>query len=137
MARDLDRRQQADLTAFVNAVADAAGYTTTAEWARESGYPASNLSNLRNGRGGVDGYNLLRLIRAAGSRIQASPEQLALGIALGIAEVDDAESIARRLDEIAALVTEALEELRARPAQPAARQQAAATPRTPAKKAAR
>ena len=48
MARDLDPQQQADLTEFVNAIADLAGYTTTAEWARESGYPASNLSNLRN-----------------------------------------------------------------------------------------
>jgi hypothetical protein len=112
MARDLDPQQQADLTGFVNALAEIAGYTTTAEWARESGYPASNLSNLRNARGGVDGYNLLRLIRAAAARAEAPPEHLSASLAraLGTAGADD--SVADRLDELAGLVTEALELLR-------------------------
>lgn len=136
MARDLDAKQQEELTEFVNTLAEAAGYKTTAEWARESGYPASNLSNLRNGQKGVDGYNLLRLLRAAAARVETTPEQLALGLARATAEDASEVSVARRLDEIAALVTEALGELRARPAQPEARQQAAAGPRTPVRKAA-
>lgn len=77
MARKLDKEQQADLTAFVNDLASHAGYETTAEWARDSGYPAPNLSNLRNARGAVDGYNLLRLIRAAAERSGADPVTLA------------------------------------------------------------
>lgn len=81
MARQLDERQQADLTAFVNALADRAGYTTTAEWSRDSGYPAPNLSNLRNGRGAIDGYNLLRLIRAAAARAETAAEDLATELA--------------------------------------------------------
>lgn len=116
MARDLDERQRAELTDFVNAIASAAGYTTTAEWARDSGYPASNLSNLRNGRGGVDGFNLLRLIRAAAARAEnMTAEQLALGVAQASADTTE-ESIARRLDELAGLMKEALDELRERPA---------------------
>lgn len=112
MARQLDERQQAELTAFVNALADAAGYATTAEWARDSGYPPPNLSNLRNGRGAIDGYNLLRLIRAAAARSDATPDQLALGLARATAEEQSEESTARRLDELASLVTEALTLLR-------------------------
>lgn len=108
MARDLDERQQAELSEFVNALADAAGYTTTAEWARDSGYPASNLSNVRNGRRAIDGYNLLRLIRAAASRSDLTAEQLALGLARATA-ADESESIGRRLDELSGLVQESLE----------------------------
>lgn len=109
MARDLDERQQAELSDFVNALADAAGYTTTAEWAREAGYPASNLSNLRNGRRAVDGYNLLRLIRAAASRSELTTEQLAVGLARATEADESAESIGRRLDELSKLVQESLE----------------------------
>lgn len=68
MARKLDGRQLESLSAFVGELWDLAGYETTAEWARESGYPASNLSKLRNGRGAIDGFNLLRLIEAAADR---------------------------------------------------------------------
>jgi hypothetical protein len=78
MARSLDEHQQAELSAFVNELAEAAGYTTTAEWARESGYPASNLSELRNGNRSVDGYNLLRLIRAAAARAGSKSGQFAM-----------------------------------------------------------
>lgn len=120
MARQLDERQQAELTDFVNALAGAAGYATTAEWARDSGYPPPNLSNLRNGRGAIDGFNLLRLIRAAAARVDLTPEQLALGIARATAEGDSEESIGRRLDELAGLVSRGLELLEAQ--QPRAEQ---------------
>jgi len=109
MARDLDARQLAELSAFVNAIAEAAGYRTTAEWARESGYPAANLSNLRNGRKGVDGYNLLRLLRAAAARATLTPEQLAEGLARETAADASAESIDRRLKELSDHVARALE----------------------------
>lgn len=132
MARPLDDRQQGELSAFVNALAEAAGYTTTAEWARDSGYPPPNLSNLRNGRGAIDGFNLLRLIRAAAARTEMTPDQLALGLARATAGDASEESIGRRLDELAALVTEALSLLRDDP--PAARRRAPATRRTPARK---
>lgn len=113
MARPLDDRQQADLSAFVNALAEAAGYQTTAEWSRESGYPAPNLSNLRNGRGAVDGYNLLRLIRAAGARVEVDPVALALATTQAAA-ADTADGlVAQRLGELAKGVAEALILLRA------------------------
>jgi hypothetical protein len=108
MARPLDDRQQRELSEFVNALATAAGYTTTAEWARDSGYPPPNLSNLRNGRGAVDGYNLLRLIRAAAARSDLTTDQLALGLAQATAREATEESVQARLDELTELVTEAL-----------------------------
>lgn len=109
MARPLDLRQQRELTAFVNALYEAAGYTTIAEWARDSDYPASNLSNLRNGKGGVDGYNLLRLIRSAASRTEFDPEQLAIGLAQATDYAASSESIHHRLGVLEELVTQALE----------------------------
>lgn len=114
MARKLDGEQQADLTAFVNSLASRAGYETTAEWARDSGYPASNLSNLRNGRGAVDGYNLLRLMRAAAERIAVEP--VALAAELASARDGSAGSIVGRLvaveetmTELASLIRQGLE----------------------------
>lgn len=114
MARALDATQQAELSAFVNRLAQIAGYETTAEWARDSGYPASNLSNLRNGRGSVDGYNLLRLVRAAAARAHLDELDLAL-VTTGRPPARSAEptnaELGRRLEEVAALVTEGLARL--------------------------
>lgn len=113
MARPLDAQQQRELTGFVNALYDAAGYSTTAEWARESDYPAPNLSNLRNGKVGIDGYNLLRLIRSAASRAGLSSEALAIGLVQAIGDGPALETIDGRLRELASLVTRALELLEA------------------------
>ena len=119
MARPLDLRQQRELTEFVNALYKAAGYTTLAEWARDSDYPASNLSDIRNEKSGVDGYNLLRLIRAAAARSHATPEELATRLATELAR-GSAESVDSRLGELSALVQEALTLLKARLPQPEA-----------------
>jgi hypothetical protein len=112
MARSLDDRQQAELTAFVNAIAEAAGYETTAEWARDSGYAYPNLTNLRNGKGAVDGYNLFRLIRAAAARTDITVDQLALGIAQATAEGTSDYAVDLRLAQLNTQVGEALELLR-------------------------
>src|SRR5262245_21520742 len=97
MARPLDERQRDELAAFVNAIAEAAVYKSTAEWARDSGYDRAALSELRNAKGGVDGYNLLRLLRSAAARTSLTPEQLAQGLARETAAGPDAASIDRRL----------------------------------------
>lgn len=114
MARGLDDRQQAELTDFVNALYDSAGYKTTAEWARDSGYAYPNLTNLRNGRGAVDGYNLLRLIRAAADRAELGPAQLAVAIerAQAAAAQGGDATTELRLEELSTLVAEALGLLR-------------------------
>jgi hypothetical protein len=115
MARKLDEQQQRLLTDFVNRLAAQAGYTTTAEWARESGYPASNLSNLRNGRGAVDGYNLVRLIRAAAARAAVEPPQLATDAAespsvSGGEVADRLQGVEKGLTELATLMRQRLEQ---------------------------
>ena len=100
MARSLDARQQKELTDFVNALAERAGFETTAEWARASGYPAPNLSNLRRGKAAIDGYNLLRLIQAAAEQDGASPADVAVGVVR--------ESTSEQIRELADLVKKAL-----------------------------
>jgi hypothetical protein len=110
MARQLDPAQQQELTDFVNELFGAAGYKKTADWARDSGYPAPNLSNLRNAKGGVDGYNLLRLIRAAAARTNSTPEVLALDLARVTVDGSPA-SIDGHLRELSDLVKQALGEL--------------------------
>lgn len=106
MARSLDRKQQRELSAFVNRLAEAAGYESTAEWARDSGYPAPNLSNLRNGKGAIDGYNLLRLITSAAARAKTNRRTLALAAA-----GTDGATIEDRLDSLEVLLRAALDRL--------------------------
>jgi hypothetical protein len=103
MARKLDARQQEELSSFVDALAEIGGFSSTAEWARESGYDRSALSDLRNRNGAIDGYNLLRLIRVAATRARLDPEHLALLAERVGVEADDAidAAIIGRLDELA------------------------------------
>ena len=109
MARKLDERQQAELTSFVNTLAELGGYTNTAEWSRDSGYAYPNLTNLTNGKGAIDGFNLLRLIQAAARRATLPAEHLALVTArLEAAGDDQTREIVRRLNELEALVVEGL-----------------------------
>lgn len=100
MARGLDEHQQRELTAFVNRLFERAGYRTTADWSRDSGYPAPNLSMLRNGKAGIDGYNLLKLIEAAAERAMVSEEEMA------IAAAPRPESLAAAVKEVRALLGE-------------------------------
>ena len=128
MARKLDERQQEELAAFVDALGELGGFSSTAEWSRESGYDRSALSDLRNRNGAVDGYNLLRLIRAASARARLEPEHLAL-LAARVGDGADGhldDAILGRLDELAGLVTEALKLLRDE-----ARRRAPGEPRSP------
>lgn len=112
MARSLDAHQKQELAAFVKALFDAAGYKTIAQWANESDYPASNLSDLRNAKVGVDGYNLLKLIRAAALRLNSTPEDLAAQILRATDDRSFAASVDHRLAQLSDLVLEALNLLR-------------------------
>lgn len=105
MARQLDPGEQDELTSFVNALYERAGYTRIAAWAADAGLPASNLSKLRNRRGGIDGYNLLKLINAAALRAGVPAVDLAVGASQ--------RSVAQRLDELADGVAFAIDLLQA------------------------
>jgi hypothetical protein len=107
MTRRREKAQQDELTAFVQALKDAAGYAHTSDWATESGYSYPNLTNLLLGKNGVDGYNLFRLIRAAAARMELPVETLA---ATKARAEDDLGEV---LDQISAGVGEALTMLRA------------------------
>lgn len=76
MAADLVSLKE--LAAFVNALQKRGGYKTTADFARDASFPAPNLSNIRNGKAGVDGVNLLKLIRAAAYRAGENEVSFAL-----------------------------------------------------------
>jgi hypothetical protein len=78
VARKLDQAQLRELSEFVAELKTLGGYTVSAEWARDSGYPAPNLSKLENAVGAIDGYNLLRLIRSSARRADLAPATAAL-----------------------------------------------------------
>lgn len=109
MSRRLGRPEQEELSGFVNALAAAAGYATTTEWARESGYSYPNLVDLRNGRSACDGFTLLRLIRAAAARMELEPSLLAAAAAEASAEADGEEWLRQRLNDISEGLARALE----------------------------
>lgn len=118
MARQLDEHQKAELVSFVEAVFAAGNYETNAELARDSGYPASNISKLRNGRGAIDGFNLLRLIQAAARRTGTPAETIALAAAPASEAVPrSVADLERRLEEVADLTARGFEALGVTPAQ--------------------
>src|SRR5690242_18991016 len=66
MARIYTPDQLQELAGFVRWLIEASPYATDVDLARAANYPAPNLSKVKNGKMGVDGVNLLRLMRAAG-----------------------------------------------------------------------
>jgi hypothetical protein len=103
VARKLDQAQVRELSAFVAELKALGGYEVSAEWARDSGYPAPNLSKLENGVGAIDGYNLLRLIRSSARRAGISPATAAAQASATARGADDAELVAE-LEELADLL---------------------------------
>lgn len=83
MARGLDAVQKAELAEFLERLLREGGYKTQSQWARDAGYHPVNLSNAlnRSKEDGLDGYSLLKLIRAAAVRAESTPEALARRIA--------------------------------------------------------
>lgn len=83
MARGLDRVQKAELVAFLESLYRLGGYTGQAQWAREAGFYTPNLSRAMSRRTnqGVDGYSLLRLIRAAAARAGLSGSDAVMRLA--------------------------------------------------------
>lgn len=108
MARKLDGLQMRELQEFVAALKGLGGYTVSAEWSRDSGYPAPNLSKLENGVGAIDGYNLLRLIKAVVERIGETPAATAVKAASPGAQVEQSaserEAIAEALEDLGGVV---------------------------------
>ena len=104
MARGLDKHQKAELADYLDGLYRLGRYTSQAQWAREAGYHQVNLSNAmsRKTDDGLDGYSLLRLIRAAAERADVSPETAALRLAQET--VPDASDLRRRLIELEATV---------------------------------
>lgn len=107
VARQLDQAQLGELTEFVAALKQLGGYAVSAEWARDAGYPAPNLSRVENGVAAIDGYNLLRLIRASAARAGLTASETAAAAAATRLEPerfgDDLEFVAE-LEELADLL---------------------------------
>jgi hypothetical protein len=103
----LDEVQLREFAAFLQTLYDLGGFPSDAEWARQSGVHAVNLSNARTGQGQLDGFNLLRLIRSAADRAALPPEQLAILTARLEAAADDPmKEIVRRLRALETVTTE-------------------------------
>lgn len=77
MARQLDESEMQEIAAFVQALYRLAGYTRRKAFAEDARYHATNLSDVMNGRAGIEGLSLLRLIQAAAKKAGLSPEETA------------------------------------------------------------
>lgn len=78
MARKLDQTQLDEFAAFLEELAQRGDWKTDAEWSRQSGVHAVNLSEARTGKSQLDGYNLLRLIRATAERTASAQNDAAI-----------------------------------------------------------
>lgn len=112
MARPLSEPQRAELAAFIDELYRLGGFATWAEFSRESGYPATNLSNVHLAKKGIDGPNLLGLIRAVARRTGAGVAEVALAAAPAAQE--DLEGILARLLLGQAQILERIDEARRR-----------------------
>ena len=101
MAEHLDRHQLAEIGSFLNELAAFAGYDSTAQWARESGTQRPNVGNARNGKAGISGYNLLRLIRAAAVRAGVSPAEAAVRASARSGDASAVAGLAGPLESLA------------------------------------
>jgi hypothetical protein len=118
VARRLDKKQLEEFKGFLIGLRSLGGYATDAEWARESGVHAVNLSNARTGSAQLDGYNLLRLIVAVARRTKSAPEDTAVQAAVvragaqagraaaSVVSVADLEAIAGGLEQLSQRVSE-------------------------------
>lgn len=111
MARKLSTPQETDLALFVRHLYAAGGFASWADFARESGFPATNLSNVQNGKAGIDGSNLLDLIRASARRAELSDDAAAILAARDSVGVGDSRSLERRLEALADAVARGFEAL--------------------------
>lgn len=68
MAARLSAVQKRQQMAFMKELFEWGDFASRAEWARAARYPSTNLSNVMNGKAGIEGLNLIRLYRAAESR---------------------------------------------------------------------
>jgi hypothetical protein len=107
MARGLDANQKAELVEFLEDLYRLGGYTKQKTWADEASYYAPNLSKAlnRSESDGIDGYTLLKLMRAAAKRAGISPVEAARRSA----GAEGSQQLPRdRLEEVADLVAEGL-----------------------------
>lgn len=74
MPRRRSRQERDEVAEFVNRLVDASGAKTTVEFAAMAGLYDSNVSEYRSGSSVPDGYNLLRMIRAAAPALGALGE---------------------------------------------------------------
>jgi hypothetical protein len=77
MARPLSKPQLREIGAFVHALYRLGGYATQKEFADDAGYHQVNLSQVMGGKAGIDGLNLLHLIKAAAARAGISAHDAA------------------------------------------------------------
>lgn len=103
MARRLSEPQAAALSAFVQALYGIGGFASWADFAREAGYHPTSMSDLKNGKSGIDGPNLLALIEAAARRSGQETADVAVKAATG-RETDAPEPVhLGPLEEVAAV----------------------------------
>lgn len=98
MAARRSPKQRAEVAKFIDELFETSTSETWAEFASAAGVHWASLSDWHTGKSVPDGYNLLRLIRAAG----VSPEAVTQ-----LADGHDLESLLGRLEGLASVLRQA------------------------------
>lgn len=78
MAKRLSDPQRQEVAAFLLALYKLGGYGTQKEMADDAGYHPVNLSDVMNGKSGIEGHNLIKIIHASARRAGLAPEEAAV-----------------------------------------------------------
>lgn len=110
VARPRTDQEKQVVASFVRDLFRASGYKTAEEWGSRAGVWGSNLSEYQSGKAMPDGYNLLRLMRAAGVELRGRDEAVDLpeGMAPRVPQAELPTAVGELLD----WQTTAIEQLR-------------------------
>lgn len=114
MASPHDDQNLGLLAAFVHELYKLGGWPSWAAFARAAKFPAPNLSNVQLGKAGIEGPNLVALIRATAERANAAQTDVATSAVLAIGPsgpVDRLLGVEAAVARLAARMDEGLEKL--------------------------
>lgn len=112
MARPLSDPQRQEVATFIRALYRLGGYATQKEFADDAGYHPVSMSDAMNGKAGVDGLNLIRMIKAAASRAGADPVDAAISVSRVPLTVEEEKRRSKLLAEAEAALARLREEIR-------------------------
>lgn len=123
-----DSSEREAVAEFVHALYDLGGFTSWGEYARESGFLASTMSDWSRGKNAPSGPSLLRLIHAATDRAPLAMRKAAERTSPATQTRAHLESLEEKADEALTGIANILDLLRGAPGQSGAGAQEGSPP---------